>query len=436
MRVLLVNDYRVDGEDGGAGGAGGAEVLINATARLLRERGHDARLFTAEDATARRTPWSYIDSHAARRALRARLGSFEPDVVHLHNYYHVLSPGVLQAIHDWRQMRRNSSPASPPPRVVMTAHDFHLACPNSGMNWFFGNRVFRADARRLGDAGYLLSRRWDRRSVAHSALKVLQHSWNYRFRNRHTLIDCVICPSRFMRRVIEGIGVPSAVLLNPAPPPTGLGQERGHGAEHELQLVFVGRVEPEKGLDRFLELWPSDFPGRLLVVGDGSALNRCHAISEMRALTDRVEFAGRLPHDEALRAVASSHVLALPSRCIESAGLVLLEALSCKTNLLVSRGGGAEEIVRDAGVGFLFDVESGRGLNEAMHRIRADHAAGRLNDFDVSAFLHARSELAYIDGLEAIYQTQGISHHSAAGGAPHRAPPSTDRDTPPPAASC
>ena len=54
-------------------------------------------------------------------------------------------------------------------------------------------------------------------------------------------------------------------LPNPAPAPRALrGKPNG-----KLQLVFAGRVEPEKGLLEFLEALPDAFEGRLSVVGDG-----------------------------------------------------------------------------------------------------------------------------------------------------------------------
>ena len=56
-------------------------------------------------------------STSASKGMDAVLSEFRPDVVHLHNIYHQLSPSVL------RPIARRRIPA------VMTLHDYKLACP-------------------------------------------------------------------------------------------------------------------------------------------------------------------------------------------------------------------------------------------------------------------------------------------------------------------
>jgi len=160
---------------------------MDTTSSLLRDRGIDVELFTGDDVPAmRRTPLGYLDSSRARQALATRLESFDPDVVHLHNFYHLLSPGILQTISVRRRRR--------PLRVVRTAHDYHLVCPNSGLLHVYHGSLRCADVDRLGDATYLLTRRWDDRGRTHSMLKLPQHFWNYRVHRR--------------RKVAAGAGVP------------------------------------------------------------------------------------------------------------------------------------------------------------------------------------------------------------------------------------
>src|SRR5258707_610187 len=116
-RVLHINDYPTDA-------GGGAEIVMQQTVSLLRRHGISAETFTGADLPrAWQTPWHYVDNGRARRALAAKLAAFQPDIVHLHNFYHVLSPGILATLADFNRSHRL--------RIVMTAHDYHLACPNS-----------------------------------------------------------------------------------------------------------------------------------------------------------------------------------------------------------------------------------------------------------------------------------------------------------------
>jgi glycosyltransferase involved in cell wall biosynthesis len=381
-RVLHINDYPLDA-------GGGAEVMMARTIALLRERGLHVDIFTCADLSdSRRTAWRYIDNASARQALATTLAKLQPSVVHLHNFYHILSPSILTALADHKRTR--------PMRVVMTAHDYHLACPNSGGSWFrwLSGRREVIDPRPLG-ALRSLSRSWDQRGVTYSTLKLAQHCWNYRWHQRHRVIDTVICPSRIVEAMLTPLGLTTRVLPHPAPTLAARHVERAS----RLQFVFAGRIEPEKGLRELLECWPTDCA--LTVIGDGADLPRCQALVAERRL--EVTFVGRLPHDETLARIAAAHVLVQPSRVLETYGLTLIEALASGANILAANRGAAPETIAAAGVGYLYELDDRASLIAALHAIRQDFDAGTLNRFDVADFLAERSEERYADALLEIY---------------------------------
>ncbi len=383
MRVLHVNDYR---------SSGGCEVVIEMTMTLLQSRGIEVDLFTEDDVEGhRRTPMSYIESSVCKKALAERLATYQPDVVHLHNFYHTLSPGILAVLDSYRKQHSV--------RVIMTAHDHHLLCPNSGMCHYRRGRMKPADASRLASLAYLLTRRWDDRSIAHSFLKVLQHIWNYRIHKRRGVIDCVVCPSRYLKSLFDGLGMPTRLLPLPAPCPTSAPTK----PDGPLRMVFGGRVEPEKGLAEFLESLPESFPGRLTVVGEGSELERCQRICAGREIDGIVEFVGLRPHDETMSIIGASHLLVLGSLCAENYPMSVLEALALGTNVLVSNFAGTKEIVQTSGVGFMFDPFAPGSVESSLDDVTASFERGELNQFDVSAFLSERSEESYLQGVLDVY---------------------------------
>lgn len=395
QRILHINDYP-------ANAGGGAEVVMGHTIDLLRRRGFTVESFSsAEVADSRLTPLSYVHNAAACAALSAKLDAFDPDVVHLHNYYHVLSPAILGVI-DQRKRRR-------PMRVVMTTHDYHLACPNSGGSWFRREQTMNIDGRPMALAD-LLVRRWDHRGVAFSTLKLVQHWWNYRWQRRHRAIDLLICPSRFVQGMMQFVGVATCVLPHPAPPLPRRTSQRGSA----LSFVYAGRIEPEKGLDRFLRMMPSGYPATLTIIGDGSAKAACEHLCKQNGLADRVSFLGRLPRDETVARIAASHVLVQPSPLLETYGLTLIEALSVGTTVLAADRGASRELVEDSGAGFLFEIDNPASLVQALDAIRVRHAAGTLNDLSVGDFLAQRSEAAYVDRLLDLYRSHP-SHNAPHG---------------------
>lgn len=384
LRVLHVNDYRT---------AGGAERVMDQTVALLRERGHEVETFTIDDVPGHRlTAWGYIYSRHTRRVLSHAIARFKPDVVHLHNYYHALSPSILDAL----AMAKHSSNL----RVVMTAHDYHLGCPNSGMRWFRCGVAHSADPWRLSQWSYLLTRRWDHRGLAHATLKLAQHVWNYRLADRRRVIDLVICPSEFMREFIARTGLPTRRVANPvslAAPPAAT------KASGSLRVVFAGRVEPEKGLVEFLETVPIDTGWTLEILGDGSAIESCKSVCDRRGIAKRVAFRGHVDATTALASIAASHLLVLPSRWNENAPLVLIEALASQTNVLACDLGGMAETTREAGVGYLYRPNDAADLARAWREIISRHAAGELNRFDVTDFLRRREPRFYLDQVLDAY---------------------------------
>lgn len=386
MRILHVNDY----EQGG-----GAEVVVATTIRLLREHGCEVDLFTSD---GRRTLVSYIDSSANRAALHQRLTAFKPQIVHLHNFYHALSPGILATLAAWKRESGG--------RVVMTAHDANLICPNPALNHFTGGSRQAVDASRLCSLSYLFSRRWDNRSLAYAWLKLAQHVWNYRVRDRRRVLDCVFCPSEFLCSVLRDAGLPATFLPNPAPNVLKQLIDLPGRSQRRQRFIFAGRVEPEKGLAEFLHLLPADFSGELIVVGEGSELERVRRVSDDRGLSDVVRCVGRRSHEETIREIAASHVLVLPTLCFENCPMALLEALACSTNVLATDQPATREIVEQCGVGYLFKANDRESLAAALKQIQHAIENGTINRFDCAAFLESRSEAAYITRVMQHYEAQ------------------------------
>jgi glycosyltransferase involved in cell wall biosynthesis len=117
-----------------------------------------------------------------------------------------------------------------------------------------------------------------------------------------------------------------------------------------------------------------------------------------------VKFTGRLSHEKTMMMIAQSHVVVLPSLCLENCPMSLIEALAGGANVLTCNLGGMKEIVEASGVGFTFNPGDLSSLQTALNDITQSHAQGTLNAFDASAFLADRREDAYLRGLMAVYQ--------------------------------
>ena len=129
-------------------------------------------------------------------------------------------------------------------------------------------------------------------------------------------------------------------------------------------VLFVGRIQPLKGLDVAVETFGricAEIPGaRMVIVGGPSGpngvteLRQIHArVTELR-LESRVDFVRPRPHEEIASYYRAADVLLVPSRS-ESFGMVAAEAQACGLPVVAARVGGLAYTVEDATSGFLVD---------------------------------------------------------------------------------
>ena len=125
-------------------------------------------------------------------------------------------------------------------------------------------------------------------------------------------------------------------------------------------LLFVGRIEPLKGVDILLGAaaqLEGDSDCFVLVVG-GDSTDRQGEVAHLRGLAselgiaERVSFLGAVDHERLPLFYSAADVCVMPS-FYESFGLVALEAMACGTPVVASRVGGLAGTVRDSETGYL-----------------------------------------------------------------------------------
>ncbi len=149
-------------------------------------------------------------------------------------------------------------------------------------------------------------------------------------------------------------------------------------------LLFVGRIQPLKGVDIAVQALAElpDPRARLMIVGGASGLEgsdevvRIEALIENLGLEDRVLFVPPQPHYALSTYYRAADVVVMPSRS-ESFGLVALEAAACGRPVVAAAVGGLRTLVDDGVTGYLLEERDPAAYADRIARILEDpvHAA-------------------------------------------------------------
>ncbi len=403
MRVLLVNKFYDP--------RGGAERVLFDLEDGLRERGHEVAVFAGRDPRNRPSrfeAWftrgrdyadrtvtgrlsnaiSSVYDRGARRDFARLIDHFRPEIVHLHNIYHQLSPSILDEIRD------RGLPA------LMTLHDYKLVCPVYRL-FRDGRPCQECLGRRIAwGAG---RHRCSRGSRAESWWLSLESTVHRLRRSYERSIALFLCPSRFMAsKMAEGglpaerlVYLPNAVRRFPPPAEPGLRSPRP-------TVLFAGRMSEEKGVDLLLEAARAVPEVQLRLAGTGPAEGAWRARS---AGMDQVSWLGRLEAAELEAERARAWVEAVPSRWWENAPLSVIEALARGRPALVADHGGLRELIEDGVEGWRVAPGDIEAWSDAFRRVAA--SAPLLARMGENARARAQRDhdpAVFLDRHEALYR--------------------------------
>jgi len=178
-------------------------------------------------------------------------------------------------------------------------------------------------------------------------------------------------------------------------------------------LVFVGRVTPEKGIVEAIEI-AKRADRHLKIAAKVGPTPKERDFDErvfqpaLRDAGSRVEFLGELSGHDRDALLASSYAVLMPGSWPEPFGLVAIESLACGTPVLARRVGGLDEIIRDGVDGFFGDdVTELAFLSERVAEL--DRAAIR------ASVIERFSATRMADEYEAVYARMlGLADEDAA----------------------
>jgi glycosyltransferase involved in cell wall biosynthesis len=263
-------------------------------------------------------------STSARRGITEVVEEFSPDVVHLHNVYHQLSPSIL------RPLGRMGVPA------VMTLHDYKLACPTYQLL----DHGRPCEACLGGHFQEAIKRRCKGGSLSASTMVAFE-SWFHSTTKAYGPVRRFICPSRFLAgKMAEADVFPDRLRCVPHFVDCSTIDVKRHAGG---DIAFAGRLSPEKGVDTLIQA-AGRLNAFLHVAGEGPEAERLAALADREA-PGLVRFHGRLAKPQLHELLRTSSVVAVPSRWHENQPMIVLEAMACGIPVVASDLGGLSELI-------------------------------------------------------------------------------------------
>lgn len=350
MKILMINKFLFPN--------GGSETYVFKLGDALKRYGHEVEYFGMYDerniagnsadaytsnmdfhngAFFKKIPYSVktIYSCEARRKIRRVLDAFQPEICHLNNFNYQLTPSIILEIKRWRKKTNH------PVRIVYTAHDYQLVCPNHMCR----NPIKGENCEKCFSGNYFHC--FKNKCIHASMLKSLigmVEAFLWQFLKGYTAIDRIICCSDFMKSKLDSNPLfrEKTITLRNFVDKLDI-----VNVKKKDYVMYVGRYHQEKGIATMVNACKELPHIPFVFAGSGPMESLLDGIGNIK----NVGFIGEM---ELSRLIAEARFTVCPSEWYENCPFSVMESLSLGTPVLGSNIGGIPELIQHGENGELF----------------------------------------------------------------------------------
>jgi glycosyltransferase involved in cell wall biosynthesis len=404
MRILFCNKYNFR--------FSGTEAYLFDLMDLLRSEGHEVALFSMADDRGAATDYPqhlvpHVDFKSSRQSLskRARLaahilysrqvrtklaaaiGDFRPDVAHVRNIYHHLSPSVL-----W-ELRKQNVP------VLYHVNDFKLICPS--YNLVAGDHA--CDRCRGGRFWNVIREKCYPQSFGGSILLCAEAYLHSLLRTYQTCVTRFLAPSEFARQKLAQNGW-DAASIDVLQHFQSLPESPAGDPDSNAPVLYLGRLSAEKGVSDLLHALSRLPPLPVEIAGDGPNRDQLQVLADQLKLGS-VRFLGRLGAEDLRRHLAACRFTVFPSHAYETFGKSILESWAHSRPVVASDLGSRRELISHGTNGLLYPVGNDAELAAAIWSLHSDVARARaLGQAGYELVKTKHSPERHYEGILRIYE--------------------------------
>jgi glycosyltransferase involved in cell wall biosynthesis len=329
---------------------GGEDRVVENESKMLRKRGHEVTVANVSNDSIRgplaalQAGLSATESRFGKEWMARKIRDHRPDVVHVHNFFPLLSPSVFDACLE------NSVPS------VLTLHNYRILCANALLL-----RNGKPCELCIGGSAFQGALHGCYRGSRLASLPVAQMIAHHRREKTwEKKVTQLIAVSDFEKsKFVQGGIASSAIAVKPHfVPDEELTAENPTDTKERSGAIYIGRLSEEKGVRLLLEAW-KDINVPLKLIGSGPLREE---LERMR--TPHVQFVNSLSRSETLEHLRQARFLVVPSTCYETFSMVVVEAFSQGIPVLAVGHGAPADLVSDRRNGLLFKPGDADSLAE------------------------------------------------------------------------
>lgn len=325
-------------------------------------------------------------NYQAKQNLEKLLREFQPDIAHLHNIYHQLSPSIID------MLKKYQIP------MVMTLHDYKLICPNYKI--YSKNEVcYKCQGERYYNCFF---RKCMKDSYAKSFLVMIEAYLNNKILKLYHKIDLFIVPSHFMEDVCVKFGILENKLrvVNNFVDSSCISNAK---VSDKSYLLYFGRLSEEKGIDILLKAMEKIEDNiKLKIVGVGPEEKNLKIKSVKLKVKKNIEFIGYKYGEELNNLIINAKAIIIPSIGLENMPMSMLESMALGKVVIASKIGGISEVIKDGVNGMLFSSGNSDSLATKINQLREIN----INDMEKNAIATIKnfSSEEHYDNIINIYK--------------------------------
>ena len=353
MKILAIHNFHRTGRPSGD------DQVFKAETALLEAHGNEVIRYTVcnddfDNAGAfgkLRNAFGMLWSGKNYRAVKQIIREKQPDVIHIHNFFPLLSPSVIYAA------KRSGVP------VVATLHDTRFICPCATS--IRGTTLCNL----CGDGHYLrmCKYRCFKGSGFQSFIVAMVFKYHRIRRSFYRQIDRYICLNDNQIKLLTDIGFDEKKIVKKYN--FVKGAEAGTTVKTEnlppRYAVYYGRIGEEKGIRFLMKAW-NDLDVPLVVMGTGPLADEFKRWADTK---DNVHFLGYTEHDRCLNIVKGAEFVVFPSVCYEGCSMVQIEAMSLGKAIVATDLGFSQESIKDGYNGMKFPLGDEKAFEDKVREL-------------------------------------------------------------------